>query len=187
MPATNLADELIGKVSFSDAPNGLFLAGDDADRAPLLSSIASDLTARGVVVLRIDLVEGGTDLLPVVRAMLPASDRRPDRPTIADLLLGALETAGQPICLIVDHADRLDDTSRFALKSSRDQINRPGEPRLMLVLAGSDPDAMSLLLRSASAPFFGSRVRRGTEPPPAPAQTHARGPTEPTDHLRSGS
>lgn len=46
-----------------------------------------------------------------------------------------------------------------ALKSARDQLNRPGEIKLMLIMSGSDRDKLMRLVNTAGAPFFGSRVQ----------------------------
>jgi hypothetical protein len=46
------------------------------------------------------------------------------------------------------------------LKSARDQLNRPGEVNLMLVMSGSDRDKLMRLVNTAAAPFYGSQVQR---------------------------
>ena len=48
----------------------------------------------------------------------------------------------------------------MALKSARDQMNRPGEVRLMLVLSGSDRDKLLRLVNTGAAPFVGSQITR---------------------------
>ena len=47
-----------------------------------------------------------------------------------------------------------------ALKSARDQLNRPGEIQLMLVMSGSDRDKLLRLVNTNGAPFYGSQIRR---------------------------
>jgi len=47
-----------------------------------------------------------------------------------------------------------------ALKSARDQLNRPGEVNLMLVMSGSDRDKLLRLVNTNGAPFYGSQISR---------------------------
>lgn len=47
-----------------------------------------------------------------------------------------------------------------ALKSARDQLNRPGEVNLMLVMSGSDRDKLLRLVNTYGAPFYGSQITR---------------------------
>ena len=46
-----------------------------------------------------------------------------------------------------------------ALKSARDQMNRPGKVRLMLIMSGSDRDKLLRLVHTAAAPFYGSQIK----------------------------
>ena len=50
-----------------------------------------------------------------------------------------------------------------ALKSARDQLNRPGDTRLMLVMSGSDRDKLLRLVNTNGAPFYGSSVQKMPE------------------------
>ena len=75
------------------------------------------------------------------------------------------ESAGQPVALIVDEAQHAltseaGEAAMTALKSARDQLNRPGSVNLMLVMSGSDRDKLLRLVNTAGAPFYGSQVQR---------------------------
>jgi len=69
------------------------------------------------------------------------------------------------VALIIDEAQhsRTSEegrTAMTALKSARDQLNRPGETQLLLVMSGSDRDKLLRLVKSNAAPFFGSAISR---------------------------
>lgn len=75
------------------------------------------------------------------------------------------ETAGKPVALIIDEAQHAltsedGETAMTALKSARDQLNRPGAVNLMLVMSGSDRDKLLRLVNTAAAPFYGSQIQR---------------------------
>jgi hypothetical protein len=75
------------------------------------------------------------------------------------------ESAGQPVALIIDEAQHAltseaGEAAMTALKSARDQLNRPGTVNLMLVMSGSDRDKLLRLVNTAGAPFYGSQVQR---------------------------
>ena len=75
------------------------------------------------------------------------------------------ESAGKPVALIIDEAQHAliseaGETAMTALKSARDQLNRPGEVNLMLVMSGSDGDKLLRLVNTAAAPFYGSQIQR---------------------------
>ncbi|UXH79041.1 ATP-binding protein [Roseateles amylovorans] len=85
--------------------------------------------------------------------------------TLVDALRALHETSGKPIALIIDEAQHAltsedGEAAMTSLKSARDQLNRPGEVRLMLVMSGSDRDKLIRLVNSNAAPFFGSQVQR---------------------------
>jgi hypothetical protein len=79
--------------------------------------------------------------------------------------LGALQLAAEaPVALIVDEAQHaltseLGEATMTALKSARDQLNSPGNVRLMLVMSGSDRDKLLRLVNTAAAPFYGSQIK----------------------------
>jgi len=50
-----------------------------------------------------------------------------------------------------------------ALKSARDQLNRPDQVKLMLVMSGSDRDKLLRLVNTNAAPFYGSQIQRMPE------------------------
>ena len=85
--------------------------------------------------------------------------------TLVDALRTLREAAGKPVALVIDEAQHAltseaGETAMSALKSARDQMNRPGEVALMLVMSGSDRDKLVRLVNSNAAPFFGSQVQR---------------------------
>lgn len=85
--------------------------------------------------------------------------------TLVDALRALHETAETPVALIIDEAQHAltseaGENAMTALKSARDQLNRPGEVNVMLVMSGSDRDKLLRLVNSGSAPFFGSQIQR---------------------------
>lgn len=85
--------------------------------------------------------------------------------TLVDALRALHETAGKPVALIIDEAQHAlvseaGENAMSALKSARDQMNRPGEISLMLVMSGSDRDKLLRLVNTATAPFYGSQIQR---------------------------
>ena len=85
--------------------------------------------------------------------------------TLVDALRALNETAGKPVALIIDEAQHAltsaaGENSMSALKSARDQMNRPGNVQLMLVMSGSDRDKLLRLVNSNGAPFYGSQIQR---------------------------
>lgn len=85
--------------------------------------------------------------------------------TLTEALRLLQESAGKPVALIIDEAQHAltseaGEAAMTALKSARDQLNRPGVVNLMLVMSGSDRDKLLRLVNSAGAPFYGSQVQR---------------------------
>ncbi len=85
--------------------------------------------------------------------------------TLVDALRALHETAAKPVALIIDEAQHAltseaGENTMSALKSARDQMNRPGEVKLMLVMSGSDRDKLLRLVNTNSAPFYGSQIQR---------------------------
>ncbi len=83
-------------------------------------------------------------------------------------LFSALNTLQQsinkPLALIIDEAQHAltssaGEDAMTALKSARDQMNVPGNTKLMLIMSGSDRDKLLRLVNSNSAPFFGSSIK----------------------------
>ena len=90
---------------------------------------------------------------------------RIDGVTLPDALRALNEAAKAPVALIVDEAQHAltseaGEATMSALKSARDQLNRPGEVNLMLVMSGSDRDKLLRLVNTSGAPFYGSQVSR---------------------------
>lgn len=88
-----------------------------------------------------------------------------DGTTLADALRALVETSKTPVALIIDEAQHAltseaGETAMAALKSARDQLNRPGQVKLMLVMSGSDRDKLLRLVNTNAAPFFGSQIHR---------------------------
>jgi hypothetical protein len=84
--------------------------------------------------------------------------------TLHDALNTLQQSIGKPIALIIDEAQhaltsRAGEDAMTALKSARDQMNVPGNTKLMLIMSGSDRDKLLRLVNSNSAPFFGSSIK----------------------------
>lgn len=85
--------------------------------------------------------------------------------TLADALRALSETTKKPVALIIDAAQHAltseeGETAMTALKSARDQLNKPGDARLLLIMSGSDRDKLLRLVNTNAAPFFGSAISR---------------------------
>jgi hypothetical protein len=88
-----------------------------------------------------------------------------DGVTLPDALRALHEAAKAPVALIVDEAQHAltseaGEATMSALKSARDQLNRPGVVNLMLVMSGSDRDKLLRLVNTNGAPFYGSQISR---------------------------
>lgn len=88
-----------------------------------------------------------------------------DGVTLPDALRSLHEAAEAPVALIVDEAQHAltsdaGEATMAALKSARDQLNRPGEVNLMLVMSGSDRDKLLRLVNTYGSPFHGSQITR---------------------------
>lgn len=88
-----------------------------------------------------------------------------DGVTLPDALRALHEAAKAPVALIVDEAQHAltseaGEATMSALKSARDQLNRPSEVNLMLVMSGSDRDKLLRLVNTNGAPFYGSQISR---------------------------
>jgi hypothetical protein len=84
--------------------------------------------------------------------------------TLVDALRSLNQAASQPVALVIDEAQHAltseaGEAAMTALKSARDQMNKPGEVNLMLVMSGSDRDKLLRLVVSAGAPFYGSQIQ----------------------------
>ena len=93
---------------------------------------------------------------------------RVDGSTLADALRVLVEAAKNPVALIIDEAQHAltseaGETAMAALKSARDQLNRPGQVKLVLVMSGSDRDKLLRLVNTNAAPFYGSQIQRMPE------------------------
>jgi hypothetical protein len=93
---------------------------------------------------------------------------RVDGTTLTDALRALVEAAKSPVALIIDEAQHAltsdaGETAMAALKSARDQLNRPGQTQLMLVMSGSDRDKLMRLVNTNAAPFYGSQIQRMPE------------------------
>jgi hypothetical protein len=93
---------------------------------------------------------------------------RVDGTTLADALRALVEASKNPVALIIDEAQHAltseaGETAMAALKSARDQLNRPGQVKLMLVMSGSDRDKLLRLVNTNAAPFYGSQIQRMPE------------------------
>ena len=93
---------------------------------------------------------------------------RLDGATLPDALRALFEAAKAPVALIIDEAQHAltseaGEAAMAALKSARDQLNRPGTVNLMLVMSGSDRDKLLRLVNTTGAPFYGSQIQRMPE------------------------
>lgn len=91
-----------------------------------------------------------------------------DGNTLADALRALVDASKNPVALIIDEAQHAltseaGETAMAALKSARDQLNRPGKVQLMLVMSGSDRDKLLRLVNTNAAPFYGSQIQRMPE------------------------
>lgn len=85
--------------------------------------------------------------------------------TLTEALRELVLAAGKPVALLIDEAQHAltseaGENAMTALKSARDQLNRPGQAQLLLVMSGSDRDKLLRLVNSNAAPFFGSTISR---------------------------
>lgn len=201
--ASKLADALLGKVPFSDASNGLFLAAPrrTGKSTFLQADLKPELERRGVTVVYLDLWadqrrDPGILIAEAIgRALEPHLGKlarmakkagvdnvgvagwlgidigkigKVEGTTLPDALRALIETAKAPVALIVDEAQHAltseaGETAMAALKSARDQLNRPGDIQLMLVMSGSDRDKLLRLVNTGGAPFYGSQIQRMPE------------------------
>ncbi len=93
---------------------------------------------------------------------------RIDGLTLPEALRTLHETAKAPLALIIDEAQHAltseaGEAMMSALKSARDQLNRPGQVNLMLVMSGSDRDKLLRLVNTNGSPFYGSQITRMPE------------------------
>jgi len=84
--------------------------------------------------------------------------------TLVDALRALHETANKPVALVIDEAQHAltseaGEAAMTALKSARDQLNRPGVVNLMLVMSGSDRDKLLRLVNTNGSPFYGSQIK----------------------------
>lgn len=200
--AQGLADALMGKVLFSDASNGLFLAAPrrTGKSTFLQADLLPELTSRGVVVVYVDLwadqkndpgdliadaiaqalrkrlgvvaktaKAAGLDSVQIGGLKIDLSKiGRHDGITLTDALRALHETAKAPVALIIDEAQHsltseAGENTMIALKSARDQLNRPDDPKLLLVMSGSDRDKLLRLVNTNASPFYGSKIERMPE------------------------
>jgi hypothetical protein len=89
---------------------------------------------------------------------------RPEGSTLTEALRTLHMLAKAPVALIVDEAQHsltsaAGEDAMTALKSARDQLNRPGQVNLMLVMSGSDRDKLLRLVNANAAPFYGSSIK----------------------------
>lgn len=197
-----LADALMGKVLFSDASNGLFLAAPrrTGKSTFLQADLLPELSRRGVVVVYVDLwadqksdpgdliadavaqalrrhlgvvaktaKAAGLDGVQIGGLKIDLSKiGRHDGITLTDALRALQATAKAPVALIIDEAQHAltseaGENTMMALKSARDQLNRPGDPKLLLVMSGSDRDKLLRLVNTNASPFYGSKIERMPE------------------------
>jgi hypothetical protein len=86
-----------------------------------------------------------------------------DGTTLYDALYSLHKITETPIALIIDEAQHAltseaGESAMAALKSARDQMNKPGNINLMLIMSGSDRDKLMRLVNTNASPFFGSQI-----------------------------
>jgi len=112
---------------------------------------------------------GGLDSISVGGIKIDTSKiGKIDGATLADALRALHEYSKKTVALIVDEAQHAltsleGENAMAALKSARDQLNRPGLVNLMLVMSGSDRDKLLRLVNTNAAPFYGSHIQRMPE------------------------
>jgi hypothetical protein len=89
---------------------------------------------------------------------------RTEGSTLTEALRALHLLAKAPVALIVDEAQHsltseAGEHAMTALKSARDQLNRPGQVNLLLVMSGSDRDKLLRLVNANAAPFYGSSIK----------------------------
>jgi hypothetical protein len=164
--ARRLADDLMAKNPFSDAPNGLFLAAPRRTGKSnfLQFDLQPELTRCGCLVVYVDFRAKSTrDPAQVLLDAIASQAQKIDGASIPQILELLSAQAGCPIVLILDEAPQAltteaGESAMFALKSARDQLNSPDNRRLLLVFCGSDRDKLLRLVNSANAPFYGSQI-----------------------------
>ena len=118
------------------------------------------LVAKGAKAMKLDSVQ-----VAGVLKLDTARIGKPDGATLTEALRTLSEKARKPIALIIDEAQHaltseLGETAMAALKAARDNLNTPGDAKLMLVMSGSDRDKLLRLVNANGAPFYGSTVNR---------------------------
>lgn len=91
-----------------------------------------------------------------------------DGTTLPDVLRALRDMAQSPVVLMIDEAQHAltseaGEAVMAGLKSARDQLNRPGDIQLMLVMSGSDRDKLLRLVNTNGAAFYGSQIQRMPE------------------------
>ncbi len=104
----------------------------------------------------------GTDAGGIIQLDLDTLDS-PGGASLPEALQALHRACGKPVALIIDEAQQAllhasGQALMAALKSARDQMNRPGSVNLMLVLSGSDRDKLLRLTNSRAAAFYGSQI-----------------------------
>ena len=180
-PRPSLADEMCdalqGKSFLSDAPNGVFISAPDpiASSNFLLNALKPKFQNRGVNVIYVDCsAQPACDFGELLaNSIANASSIHKHKEIVLSALKHSFteglrtinELTHAPIALIIDEAHYSLSSvtgmnAMFALKSARDQINRPNQVNLMLVMVSSDHENLSKLVTGNSAPFFGSTIKK---------------------------
>lgn len=157
-PALKKADVIVVYVDlWADTkrdPGELIAAAIASVLAPQLGNIARTAKKAGLDRVKLGRLEVDASKIGSV-----------DGFTLTEALRLLHESAGRPVALIIDEAQHAltseaGEVAMTALKSARDQLNRPDSVNLMLVMSGSDRDKLMRLVNTAAAPFYGSQVQR---------------------------
>ena len=171
--AQDLVTALQGKGLLGDAHNGLFLAAPrrTGKSTFLQADLQPALEQAGAVVVYVDLwADQRRDPGDLIAEAIGRTLLQQLGPvaTLTEALRALHQSAKAPVALIIDEAQHAltseaGEAAMTALKSARDQLNRPGDIHLMLIMSGSDRDKLLRLVNTNGAPFYGSQIQRMPE------------------------
>lgn len=144
-------------------------ADQTRDPASLMADAVGRALLKQLGVVAKTARSAGLDSITVAGIKIDTSKiGRVDGTTLADALRALVDSAKNPVALIIDEAQHAltseaGEAAMAALKSARDQLNRPGQVNLMLVMSGSDRDKLMRLVNTNAAPFYGSQIQRMPE------------------------
>jgi hypothetical protein len=144
-------------------------ADQKRDPGSLIAEAVSQALLKQLGVVAKTAKSAGLDSISVAGIKIDTSKiGKVDGSTLTDALRALAEASKAPVALVIDEAQHAltseaGENAMAALKSARDQLNRPGQVRLMLVMSGSDRDKLLRLVNTNAAPFYGSQIHRMPE------------------------